>query len=439
VVTLAERTRRRVSLRLLPFLFLLYIVAYLDRANVAFAKISLERDLGFAANVFGFGAGIFFVGYFILEIPGALIVERFGARRWMARILVTWGIAASLVGLVRTPAQFYAARFFLGLAEAGFFPGLLVYLTHWFPERDRARALAGFITAIPVSLMAGAPISAMLLKLDWLGLAGWRWMFILEGIPAVVCGLVAWFYLTDRPRHARWLAPEEREWLEGELQREREAKRGVAPIRALEGLRQRGVLLLALALCLGNAGSYTFGFWLPSTIARTSGLSEIRSTLISALPYVLGLGSILLSGWSSDRTGERKLHTVVSLGLAALFFSLSAVPGQPFVLVLVWLCLTAGAIYGFPPPFWVLPSLSLGEAAAAASFGLINSIGNLGGLLGSSVVGSLEAAGYSRGTAVLFQSACFLSAAGLVLLVPVRRPRPREAQDRVAIQPVEGR
>ena len=219
-----KRTRSKIVRRVLPFLCLLYLAAYLDRANVAFAKLTMTADLHFSEAVYGFGAGIFFLGYLLLEIPGALIVERWGARRWFARILVTWGLCTIVVGFVRTPLQFYGARFLLGVAEAGFYPGIIVYLTHWFARGDRAKAMAGFIVAIPVSLVLGAPISALILKLHWLGLPGWRWVFILEGLPAIVLGIVTFFYLTDRPRDAMWLEPEERAWITQELEREKAEK-----------------------------------------------------------------------------------------------------------------------------------------------------------------------------------------------------------------------
>src|SRR5262249_18913947 len=209
----AGTARRKVALRILPFVFVLYIVNYLDRANIAFAKLSMSEELGFSEEVFGTGAGIFFFGYLALEIPGALIVERWSARRWFARILISWGLCTALVGAVQSATQFYGARFLLGLAEAGFFPGIIVYLTHWFAPRDRARAMAGLILAIPIAMGLGSPISGFLLNLHWLQVEGWRWVFILEGVPAVVLGFVTLFYLTDRPREAHWLEPEEREWI----------------------------------------------------------------------------------------------------------------------------------------------------------------------------------------------------------------------------------
>ncbi len=418
---IAERTRRKASRRIVPFLFVLYIVAYLDRANVAFAKLPMTADLHFSESVFGFGAGIFFVGYLLLEIPGALIVERWSARKWIARILVTWGLCTVLVGFVRTPNQFYAARFLLGTAEAGFYPGIIVYLTHWFAQRDRARAMAGFVVAIPVALALGAPVSAGMLQLNWFGIAGWRWIFILQGLPAIALGFVTPWYLTDHPREARWLDPAEREWLTGELDMERRRKREAGHAGMRRALREPNVPLLALALCVGNIGSYAFVFWLPTTIRRASGMSVVLSTVCSTLPFVFGLVSIVLSGRSSDRTAERKLHAALPLFAAAVFFALSAVPGQPFLLVLLALCLTAAGVYAFPPPFWVLPTLTLGESAAALAVGTINAVGNLGGFIGPAVVGYLLSRDWPYQVGMSFLAACFLISGLLLLAVRVRR------------------
>jgi ACS family tartrate transporter-like MFS transporter len=422
----ADRARRKIARRILPFVFVLYIISYLDRANVAFAKLSMTAELGFSEAVFGFGAGIFFIGYLFLEIPGALIVERWSARKWIARILVSWGICSSLMGLIRTPTHFYAARFVLGLAEAGFFPGIIVYLTHWFTGRDRARAMASFIVGVPVSLVLGAPISSIFLRLHWAGVSGWRWVFILEGAPAVVFGVITWFYLTDYPRDAAWLDPDEREWITRELQCENGRKRAHNNFSPWQGLRQRNVIFLALALCLANVEGYAFVFWLPTTIHRVSGLSASASTAWSALPFIVGLIAMIASGRRSDRAGERKFHAAIPLMLAAVFFALSAVPGQTFPMVLTWLCLTTAAGYSFSAPFWVLPTMTLGESAAAASIGLINLVGNLGGFIGPSIVGFVltRTHSYPLGMMILAMSAML----GAFVLLAVRVPsEPRVA------------
>ena len=405
--------------RILPFLFVLYVAAYLDRANVAFAKMAMMADLKFSEAVFGFGSGIFFIGYLLLEIPGALIVEKWSARKWMARILATWGLCTVAVGFVRGPGEFYTARFLLGCAEAGFFPGIIVYLGHWFPRPERARAMAGFILAIPVCLVLGAPLSALILRVNWLGLAGWQWIFILQGLPAIALGAITLFYLTDHPKDAKWLEPAEREWIAAELDAE---KRDTAEkIGIWRALRLPNVVLLALALCTANIGSYAFTFWLPSLIRSTSKFSVETSTALAALPFAFGLASVYLSGRSSDRAGERRLHTAVPMMLTGLFFALSGIEGQSFALILMWLCLTAVATYAWPPPFWLLPTATLGGPAAAASIGLINASGHLGGFIGPTVVGVLLSANYSHSVAIFFLACCYVL--GGVLTLRIRAPR----------------
>jgi ACS family tartrate transporter-like MFS transporter len=413
--------RRRIALRILPLVFFLYIIASLDRANVAYAKINMMAEQGFSEAVFGFGAGIFFVGYLLFEIPGAIIVERWSARRWMARILLTWGVCAIVCGFVKTASQFYSARFFLGLAEGGFFPGIIVYLTHWFRAPDRARAISGFILAVPISLSLGAPLSALILRLTWFGLAGWRWVFILEGLPAILFGVITLFCLTDYPHEARWLAPEDREWIIAELEFEKRAKRATGEPSIWQALKKRNVILLALVLFFANIGTYAFIFWLPTTIQRASGQSAILSTALSALPFVIALVTVVMVGRSSDLRSERKWHTSIPLALAGLFFMLSALTKTPFPVVMFWLCATGAVLFAWTSSFWVLPTLTLGESAAAASFGLINAVGNLGGFVGPSVVGYLLSRNRSHTLTTGFLAASFVLAALLVLAVRTHR------------------
>lgn len=363
----------------------------------------------------GGGLGIFFLAYLLLEIPGALIVERWGARRWFARILITWGLCTILVGFVKTPVQFYGARFLLGVAEAGFYPGIIVYLTHWFARGDRAKAMAGFIVAIPVSLVLGAPISAGILKLHWLGLPGWRWVFILEGLPAILLGVVTLFYLTDWPQDAMWLAPEERAWITEELRPEKADKSAAGHVSVWRSFANPCVILCAVSICLANLGSYVFVFWLPSTIHQASGVSPVLSALYSALPLAVAAGFVLWSGRASDRSGKPKQQTASLMIVAGLFLTLSVVPGQPFPLIMVWLCLTAGTIYAWPPPFWVLPTVILGGRAEAASIGLINMMAGMGGFLGPSIVGFLLSTGCSNRSAMAVLSTGFVAAALAIL------------------------
>lgn len=416
-VTVANRTRRKIFRRLIPFLFLIYIIAFLDRANVAFAKLSMSADMGFSEAVFGLGAGIFYAGYILLEIPGALIVERWSARIWIARIMITWGLCTVLVGFVQTANQFYFTRCLLGIAEGGFFPGVIVYLSHWFAKEDRGRATAGFTLAGTVAMVIGAPLSAFILQFDWFGLPGWRWVFILEGLPAVVIGVIVLFVLTDHPQQARWLEPAEREWIVSRLEQEKQQLRRLGHLTVMQGLRQRNVLLLALACAFANLSMFAYLLWLPTTIRNASGLSVTLSTLCSALPFVCAMISIPIAGWSSDRTGRRKLHAIVPLVLAAGFFLLSALPGLPFPLVLALLCLTGAAAFSWGVSFWVMPGLILGESVAAASVGFINMINSVGAFLGPTVTGYLLTEGFTHRQVVSFLSSCFLIAAGLVAAV----------------------
>ena len=288
--------RRKVAWRVLPLVFLLYIVAYLDRANVGFAKLRMAKDLGFSEGVFGLGIGIFFIGYLILEIPGALLVERWSARKWFARILITWGFISALTAFVKTPTQFYVARFFLGVAEAGFFPGIIVYFTHWFTAQDRTRALSGLVMAVPFSLAMGAPISAMMLDVNWLGLHGWKWMFILEGVPGLILGFVTLWCMTDRPRHAKWLTAAERDYLESALAAEAAAKEGVNKISVWQALRLRNVWLLALGIFATNTGGYALAFWVPSMVKNLSGGTDLATLLYSGLFYACGIAGVYISG-----------------------------------------------------------------------------------------------------------------------------------------------
>lgn len=400
--------RLKIGWRVLPLVFLLYIVAYLDRANVGFAKLAMSDDLKFSEAVFGFGFGIFFIGYLILEIPGALLVERWSARKWFSRILITWGLISALTAFVQTPTQFYVARFLLGVAESGFFPGIIVYFSHWFPARDRARALSGLVMAVPFSLALGAPISAVLLKVEWLGLAGWQWMFLLEGLPAVILGVVTWFYLTDRPRDAKWLTPEERNYLTEELDAEARAKEVSGKMNFWQALRLRNVWLLALGIFATNTGGYALAFWLPTTVKNLSGGSTSQALLYSGLFYACGLVSVFVSGQSSDRTGDRKWHCVAGQVFTALCLAGSMIPGQPFWLVMSWLCLTGLGAYFWPSPFWALPTVTLTASAAAVGIGFINMAANLAGYLGNHNIGWLKANGFSETVCLLFLASCYL-------------------------------
>src|SRR5437899_6986825 len=385
----ASRARHRIARRLLPFLFLLYVIAFLDRMNVGAAALQMPHDLGFSEGVIGIGAGVFFLSYFLLEVPGALIAERWSARRWIARIMISWGLVTALMAFIHTSRQFYVIRFLVGAAEAGFLPGVIVYLTHWFRYQDRAKAVAFFYAANPLSYVIGSPLAGLLLGLSWLGMRGWRWLFIIEGIPAVVFGIVTIWYLTDWPHQAEWLPDEERSWITTELQREKEAKNRRRSFRMWEALRHRDVILLTVCYFCAMTGSYGIAFWLPTILKRLSGQSDLKVTLLAALPYVAAFVTQQLNGWHSDRTGERRWHAAIPVFLCALALSLAVLnSSRPLVSIALFI-LVGGSFYGFQPCFWAVPTLFLSESAAAASIGLINSVGNLGGFVGPLVMGYL--------------------------------------------------
>lgn len=412
---LAHRARTRITRRILPYLFLLYVINYLDRVNVSYANLEMTKDLHFTSEVFGFGAGIFFAGYFLLEIPGTLLIEMWSARAWIARIMITWGIVAVLMGFMNSATQFYWLRLGLGAAEAGFFPGIIVYLTHWFRYQDRAKAVALFMAAVPLSNFIGSPISGLLLGVNWFGLAGWRWLFIIEGVPAIILGIATIFYLTDWPHQAKWLAQDEREWIAGQLEKEKELKTAAHSFRMLEALKHREVLLLALAYFFIITALYGFNFWLPAIVKALSGLPNLLVTLISALPYLTGFLALLVVGWSSDRKGERRWHTAAPMMVAGAGLFLSALTQSSTTLAVGMFCLAAAGLYSFFPSFWALPTTFLTGSAAAAAIGLINSIGNLGGFAGPYVVGYLSARTNSFLGGMLYLAVSAMIGAGLIL------------------------
>jgi MFS transporter, ACS family, tartrate transporter len=422
----ARTTRRKVAWRVLPLLFLLYVIAYLDRTNISAAKLKMGDALAFSDAVFGWGIGLFFIGYLFLEIPGALLVERWSARKWFARILISWGFCSMAMALVETPTQFYVVRFLLGLAEAGFFPGVIVYFTHWFPRRDRARALTGMLVGIPISLSLGAYLSGWLLEQSWFGVAGWQWVFVVEGAPAVLLGVVVPFILTDRPHQAKWLTAEERAWLESTLEAERQESAAVGVMRVRDALKLRTVWLLALGIFATNIGGYAFAFWLPTTIKGLltgMGRDATDSNVLnwSSLVYLCGLAGVILSGWSSDRTRDRKWHAVAGQLGAGTFLALSAIPGQSWGAVFACLCVAGFFANFWYTPFWVLPTLSLTLSAAAVAIGFINMCANLAGFAGSPIVGGMRKAGLGDSACLLFFATSF--ALGAVFISMVRVPR----------------
>jgi MFS transporter, ACS family, tartrate transporter len=404
-VSALDRARKKAYWRLLPLLFLCYVIAYVDRANVSLAKLTMSKDMpAFTDNVIGIGAGIFFLGYFLLEIPGSLIVEKWGARRWICRIMLTWGVMAALTSLVKTPNQFYSVRFLLGLAEAGFFPGVLVYLMHWFPARDRSRAVAMFLIATPTAQIISPKITNLMLPIgtdemingvlvhhpEVLGLEGWQWVYIFWGLPALVLGALVFFMLTDRPRDAKWLTAEERDALEQELAAEKAKRAKGRKMTVLEALRHPKVLLLALAFFCSVTANYGIEFFLPSILSGWYDLKLNAVTWLVVLPPIVAVCGQLFVGWNSDRTRERRYHTVIPILIAATALGFAPSTQGSLFLTVACFMVAAGGIKAYQPAFWTLPGLFLTEAAAAGSIGFINSIGNLGGFLGPRILGYVK-------------------------------------------------
>jgi ACS family tartrate transporter-like MFS transporter len=417
----ARRARRRIAVRLLPFVFLLYVIAYLDRQNLATAALQMPHDLGFDYRVIGLGAGIFSLGYVILEIPGTMIVERWSARRWLTRIMISWGLVTMGMAFIRTPHQFYTIRFLLGLAEAGFFPGIIVYLTHWFIYEDRAKAVAGFMAAIPLSFAVGSPISGLLLAIHWGGLRGWQWLFILEGLPALFFGGMTWFYLTDWPRQAKWLPADEQKWVINQLENETRAKKSAHSYTVWQAIRHRDVLILTTVHLVQNGSAHALAFWLPTMLKRVSGLSDFKVTLLVALPNLLGFAAMQVNGWHSDRTSERRWHTAISLWVTAGGFLMLSLADWGTVPSLLLLSIAAASLLAFLPSFWAMPSAFLCNSAAAMATGTINCVASgLGGFLGPALVGYQAARTHSFRPAFAVLVVALLLAGALPLLVRVR-------------------
>jgi ACS family tartrate transporter-like MFS transporter len=416
------RARRRVAFRLLPFVFLIYVVNYIDRVNVSFANLRMSADLGFSDRVYGLGVGMFYLTYVLFEIPGAIIVERWSARKWIARIMISWGVVTILTGFVQNTAQFYAARFFLGLAEASFFPGMVVYLTHWFCSSDRGRALACLYIAVPTASLIGSPIAGWLLGVHWWQLAGWRWLFILEGIPAIAIGVVTVFYLTDWPSQARWLLDDERSWLVNELHGEAEAKKRIRDYTITQAFCDRNILLLIACWFLAASGYLGNIYWIPTFVKRLSGFSDRGVTSLLIIPALIGIAGMLANGWHSDRTAERRLHAAIPLLVGASMFGALIVTRHNLTLAVACLLFGTGCYQAFYPIFWSIPTMILSESAAAATFGLINSIAQLGGLAGPYVIGFLNDRTHSLTASFGFIALVFAAAASLILSLRICDP-----------------
>ncbi len=420
--SLAQTTLSRITRRLIPFLFVLFIANYLDRVNVSFAALQMNRDLGFSGAAYGLGAGMFFLGYVLFQVPSSLLLARVGARRWIATITIAWGLVASSMMLVRGPASFYLLRFLLGVVEAGFFPGVILYFTYWFPAADRARAVARFMTAIPVAQIIGGPTSGWLLGLHGLaGLSGWQWVFLLEGLPSIVLGGLVLVYLTDRPADAHWLSPESRSWLADQLTSE--GPPDAAPVRPSVGqlLRMPVLWRFASVWFLMVLVGYGQLLWLPQIIRGASGLSDFAVGVFSTGPPLVAALAMLWIAAHSDRTGERRLHVSLSALVTALGFGATAMVLHTPLLATAALTIVAIGIAGSFGPFWGLTTVALSGSAAAGGIALVTAIGNIGGFAGPYVVGLVrDATGSFAGALVTFAGLAAVAA-----LLALRLPAPR--------------
>ncbi|MFK3818343.1 MFS transporter [Pseudomonas sp. NPDC089407] len=415
-----QATVRKVTLRIIPFMFLLYIVSYLDRANIGYAALEMNKELALTSEAFGFISGIFFIGYFLFEVPSNVMLNKYGARVWIARILVTWGAIAAATAFAQTANQLYVLRFFLGVAEAGFFPGVIVYLTFWFRSKELATTVALFTAAIPVSYIIGAPLSTWIMdNIRWLDWSGWRWMLFLEGVPAVFLGIACFLFLTDKPEQAKWLTQAEKDWLLAELERDRQSRKNVKRLSVFKTMVNRKVLYLAFIYFVYQCGSLGVGYWMPQIIKGFSdSLTHTQIGLIAMLPYIVATVLMVVWSRSSDRRNERKLHSAIPLAVAALGLVGAALLPSP-VASMAMICVALTGLYSFKSPFWALPTLFLDRATAAVSIAVINSIGNLGGFAGPSLIGVVKGQSGSAATGLLFLSALLLLAFVMTALMRI--------------------
>jgi ACS family tartrate transporter-like MFS transporter len=415
---LADAALSKARRKLIPFLFVLYVVAYLDRINVGFASLQMNRELGLSESAFGLGAGLFFLGYSIFEVPSNLILERVGARLWIARIMISWGIAAIAMSMVRGAGSFFALRFILGVAEAGFFPGVILYLTYWFPAREQARSVALFMTATALAAIIAGPVSGAILGMHGLAhFSGWQWLFVLEGLPALILGIVVLRYLPDGPPTAAWLSDNERAALCARLEQERrlgslDHRRSFAA-----AISNSNVWILSIVYFGIVFGLYGVTFWLPQIIGGLGERSDFGIGMLSALPFIGAAVAMVLIGRSSDLNGERRWHFTISASIGAAGLILAATTRSPF-LSLVAISIAAAGIWGTFGPFWATSSGCFTSTAAAGGIALINSIGNLGGFAGPYVVGMVKQASHSFAGGMLVMAASVLGAGVLALMLP---------------------
>ena len=414
---LERRTMAKVWARLVPFLMLCYFVAYLDRVNVGFAGLTMRKDLALSNAAFGLASGILFLTYFVFEIPSNLFLHRFGARKWIARIMLSWGIISGANAFVSGEYSFYLVRLLLGAAEAGFFPGIIFFLTLWFPGIYRGRIIAWFMAAIPASSVIGAPVSSLLLYLDGVaGLKGWQWLFIVEAVPAILLSAVVFFYLTDRPAEATWLAPEERKWLTDRLAAEERQRIASEVLSIGQAIRDWRVLALAVVYFGGVATNYGIGFWLPQIIQAFGGLTKFQIGLITAIPYAIGTVTMVLWGRRSDRLMERKQHVAIPLVVAAVCIGGAGLVSDPLIRMSL-LSIAGFGVFANLPVFWTLPAAFLSGASAAAGIAAINSLGNLAGFVGPFAMGWIKDTTGSFGGGLLLIAALALLGAVVVMLL----------------------
>jgi len=428
-----RRTIAKVSWRLLPLVALAYCIAYIDRSNISVAALTMNKDLGFSAYLYGWGAGIFFFGYFLFEIPSNLILEKIGARIWIARIMITWGIISGLTAFVTGTTSFLIIRFLLGAAEAGFFPGMILYLTYWFPAQYRGRVISTLFIAQPVANAIASSGSAAILGMDGLlGLKGWQWIFIIEAIPAVVLGLFILRIMTDRPAHAEWLADDERGWLQTRLDNENRAIERDGHMTWTKALSDPRVMALSMIYLGSVTANYGIVFFMPQ-IVKGLGLSDMMTGFVSSGPYIVGTIGLLAWGWSSDRNKERRWHLITASTLGAAGLAFAAWSGASYWALLGMSMATAG-IYGSRAAFWPMPSLFLTGTAAAGAIAMINAIGNLGGYIGPFVVGWIKDSTKSFEAGLYFLAACSLMAAIITFFAaraagaPAAVPNPSAAE-----------
>ncbi|MEH6955907.1 MFS transporter [Neobacillus drentensis] len=420
-----KRTVNKITKRILPFIFLLYIVSYLDRANVGYAALDMNKELGISSEVFGIISGIFFIGYFLFEVPSNILLQRFGARKWIARILVTWGIVSVATAFANGATSLYIIRFLLGVAEAGFFPGIILYLNGWFRSKELARAIAMFMTAIPASFIIGGPISTWVMdNITWFGISGWRWMFILEGAPAVILGIVTYFHLTDKPMDAKWLTDKEKTWITDVIQKEREAVNGKKDAQQQnhkKALTDKKVWHLSLIYFVYITGSLGVGYWMPQIIKElSSSLSNTQIGFISTIPYIAA--TIAMNYWAfrSDKIQERKMSTALPLVIGAIFLIGAGLTKNP-VISMTFITLSLAGMYCFKGPFFALPAKYLNPSVTVVGIAVINSIGNLGGTLGPYAIGALKETTGSTGAGLIFLSVMLLIGFVLVLFIKAEK------------------